>query len=281
MGASLGVPADRFVMVRPFKILAFEREIRQYLKLLEMKLKGSNGDSTDEIPSSLFANSPIVAESVGQEGVIADKETADHLRCLIEFFDQDLGEDLRVHRELRDGTARMVAFKDLWHLYRPGDIVIEDGAEFQAYRVINVRGGRPFLEASYQDGSSSQSEREVDDSHHAEGSDCINFIVDCIYIDFNGKEFGPVQEVVNIRPFDGQRVITKLFVFPIRFFGGIDKQNELIKRLEIRGQKFRELMDTTKVSHCVYRGLSLVDQFCDSRFREHVSHLLESNSHPG
>src|SRR5204863_3322524 len=127
----VGVPADRCVMLRPFKILAFEQQLRDYLKILERKLLSDNEENLDKTSfRSEVTNALDISDDGDHAREIVAKDTVDHLRCFIDFIDHELREDLEIHRGLRDGTAKMVAFKDLWHLYGPGDIVIEDGVEF-------------------------------------------------------------------------------------------------------------------------------------------------------
>jgi hypothetical protein len=63
-------------------------------------------------------------------------------------MDTDLRAIFELRRQLQDGDKdqRGIAYKNLWHLYKPGDIVISNPAVLpgpqQAYCVLHVTGGR-------------------------------------------------------------------------------------------------------------------------------------------
>ena len=53
--------------------------------------------------------------------------------------------DLKVLKHFEDGSANRLYFSDLWHIFRSGEEVITSQNLRQAYRVLHVSSGRPYL----------------------------------------------------------------------------------------------------------------------------------------
>lgn len=108
----------------------------------------------------------------------------------------------------------------------------------------------------------------------------LPFVLTCVYIDFNGDAVGPVMRQISISGFDESRSITNLPAYPIEYAdmfreGGTSDtrsgfeprrstQAGVRETLELRGKKFADFANKTKVAHREYRGLSL------GRVREQV-----------
>jgi hypothetical protein len=66
-------------------------------------------------------------------------------------MDTDLGAIFELRRQIQDGKTDYggIAHKDLWHLYKPGDIIVSNPALHpgpqQAYCVLHVTGGENAL----------------------------------------------------------------------------------------------------------------------------------------
>ncbi|KAI0468396.1 hypothetical protein F4859DRAFT_506015 [Xylaria cf. heliscus] len=176
-----------------------------------------------------------VVEKLGAEGKGEDeRETAEsilalfHLRCLMGYIESD--------------RCRRILFDDLWHLFKPGDEVI-DQTEKQVYRVIRVRiprhkGDEPWLRR-YR-GPSSEEEDE----------DGLPMTVHCAYIDFDGKQLGPVSLKFGIPPFEGLKDIKLLPIYPLRFAKDPNLRDTLIARSKM-------LLDIAKFKPMYYTGLTL------------------------
>jgi hypothetical protein len=61
------------------------------------------------------------------------------------------------------------------------------------------------------------------------------FELDCYYIDFTGEEFCVVTETFKIYPFEGERLINSLRLFPYRFLAN---HKERLRYYTLYGQKF-------------------------------------------
>jgi hypothetical protein len=126
-----------------------------------------------------------------------------HLRCLLEFFDTSVAAK---RSYLNSPQCRKIFYSDLWQLFRPGtEVVGADGK--QAYRVIGVKSAKHRIAPPW--------ERWYKPTPGA--SNNSDFSITCVYLDFDGSQIGPVKKVFNIGRFDGQREVTSLEVYPLRF----------------------------------------------------------------
>jgi len=269
-GETLSSSGDPIVMIRPFKFLVYyEEQIRQKFHELEARFgdqAGAAGDASVAAVSTT-TNPPNDADAVdlreigvrrastigleAQEEEEPDKPTSDeadvttsevayeHLRCLIEFMDTKIQPKLR---SLTSGACKTVSFNDIWYLFKPGDEVVDQSRK-QAYRVLEVSSVchkviPPWR--NYYDKSSAKSEETPVRLH-------------CVYVDFDGKALGPVSKIFEIPRFDGERAITSLEVYPLRF-AERDGSGAFRQKLLDRGRMF---LDVAGVKHMHYNGLTL------------------------
>lgn len=201
-------------------------------------------DNEDE--SSELTKSPVAME---------------HLKCLLSFIDTDI---LARQNYVNDSDGRKIHFSDLWHVFRPGTEVIGSDGK-QAYRVMHVTGARHSIArdwGNYFILPASETKRRKKKKKGA-------FSITCVYIDFNGKHVGPVRKVFDMKKFDGEREITSLEVYPVRFhpvsraaFSDSEWEETKTlpthernrKKLALRGTKFLEV---ASVKHMYYAGPTL------------------------
>ena len=199
------------------------------------------------------------------EDLVDSVEALKDLRCLVQFMDQDLKD---VDRYAKDDPPSRILFKDLWHLFKPGDHVYvqlqstptEDKASpntstnesndkryHVSWRVHSTWGGRPNLTAG--DGDETLVPKQKTNP----------FELRCYYIDFY-KSYFPSTHIWKIEPFLGEREVTSLEVYPWRYTRDSVKVKSLLKD---RGEKFRDL---TTFKYRFYKGSSLVCQPCGCFF---------------
>ncbi|KAK3690517.1 hypothetical protein B0T22DRAFT_463752 [Podospora appendiculata] len=178
------------------------------------------------------------------------REAMEELRCLIRFMDAiaPLMASIRTIPSQASNAAKpeivKVRFTDLWYLFHPGQDVLSRAklGSQEVWRVIQVTGGRSYLsipsDSSPTTGASVQKMRPL--------------ILDCYYIDFDGKAFGPVHRQFQITPFEESKDITTLEVFPIDYKPG---HLDFVARLNERGQEF---VKATKMSHKFFKGRTSV-----------------------
>ena len=215
-----------------------------------------------EVPSISPVNDPITRVSEpsntapDKSSPLADthyvctclKAARDHLQLLVNIIDSRLGSLLTLHNAIRDRAISKISFEHLWYLFQPGDVVVTSRKPHQAYRVIHVSGGRPLLTTVDITRSDEGAEARPAIGRHSQVSP---FNIDCMKFDFDGERFGPVQVIISILEYEGDRMITKLEVYPI---GYAEKEQELSKTLLDRGRRFAGYHN---FRHNRYEGLSL------------------------
>jgi SpoVK/Ycf46/Vps4 family AAA+-type ATPase len=237
------------VLLKPFKLLVqYNDDIRNLYKQLKKKFglipaDGLDASEDNQGPERRYRGD--VAKN--EEGnSLLDTYGTDQgykeLGCLIEFMD----DDLKGLKHFEDASVTKIPFSELWHIFRPGDEVITAQKPINAYRVLHVTGGRPYLsppEEKNDDSKSKKSYRLPEKSS--------DFVVNCYQVDFDGNKFGPVAHSFSIQKYDGLRDITTLLVYPLKF---AKNSSEIRETLSANGQTF---LDVSRGGHVQYRGLNL------------------------
>ncbi|OJD25473.1 hypothetical protein ACJ73_03157 [Blastomyces percursus] len=279
--------ASQNVFVRPFKYLvAYESDIRQCLKEAETaydqavfkleETKQENPTTNVRNSSNRAGNTENKPEQHNPAHVVKDddannvrsaaaqaKRERDELRCLVKFMDTDMHDIFEVKRRISDGDINEIAFEHLWLLFKPGDVVLNSSLEEnrncrQAYRILNISGGRAYFDSGYKAGfigimdyigdSDSENEEKCRDAIKCSGMDSTCFVIDAFYIDFDGTKLGARSKRFAIPPYKGARPIAGLVPFPLL----PGPESEQIQRTLIeRGRRFVELVPGT---HKKYSG---------------------------
>ncbi|THV50080.1 hypothetical protein BGAL_0166g00220 [Botrytis galanthina] len=248
------------LLFRPFRALTFhEEEIRARYTALNAKFGKKAAIIGDPEPKALSVavdtdGKPSSAIVEGRSNESAKKteaySTSDHspdldsldlnseaafenLSCLIEFIDHYIKDK---QKYLASSSCQKVVFSDIWHLFKPGDEVME-GKLPQAYRVISVNTKKHRVERSKWDNGFKRA---------------INYgpvTIHCVCIDYDGKLLGPVSKHFTIQKYEGEQNVTSLPVYPLRFRKEMNRE-ELIAR----GKLF---LETAGVKHMHFAGLTL------------------------
>lgn len=202
------------------------------------------------------------------------------LRCLISFMDRHLDP---VVARYRSNECEKVSFNDLWHLFKPGELIygplglsraatevsidingLSKVSSSQAvdrfqevWKVVSTAGGRAKLRAEQ---SSDDEDQMLLQKYDETGSELPSsrrlhpFIIVSYYVDFDGSTFLPASSQVNIDPFKGFKDITSLSIYPLRF---AKNQIELRSKWLARGKRFREYVTPR---HLYYEGRSITSR---------------------
>lgn len=197
--------------------------------------------------------------------------TLQHMLCLVNFMDIYVNPTVE---RLKDDSARKVAFRDLWYLFPPGENIFMPlkrlrGSTFRdamdatpetflrrynmLWRVTGSGGGRPNLNKSH---------------GHEDTLKPDPFKINCYYVDFDGKFFLPTVHTFALLPFVGEREITSLDFYPVRFMKG--GQEKLLDHTELGKETFRTI--ATGFTHFYYSGLTMVTQPCGCPLQEEPMH---------
>lgn len=269
------------VFLRPFKLFViYDQEIRDHLTGLQKALylrespqtphTGKDGDfrtSNENLPNTvrtgpgndlLEPQSPIAAVRVMDQDSLESGRCLKELLVLVKVFDTILKPTFDLRRCIENGSCREIAFQDLWHLFRLGDVIQSAGAGGyqQTYRIMNVCGGKPFL----------CNRKEVTGLDPIEGRDVPRFSVLCFFYATDGTDVGAVQKVFTIKWYDGAKAIASLPMYPIGF-SRITSETSVRQYFVDRGRRTMQLTQKTDVAqHKTYDGLTLT-----TGIREEVS----------
>ncbi|KAM0132142.1 hypothetical protein ACHAP3_006579 [Botrytis cinerea] len=249
------------LLFRPFKALIFyEEKIRAYHTVLNAKFGKKTEIVGDTEPKDLSiavgsAGQTLFTIIEGHSNESASKteveSTSDHsteadnlglgseaefneFNCLIEFMDHYIKDRKKY---LESSSCQKVVFSDIWHLFKPGDEVME-GKLPQAYRVISVNSKKHRFK---------RQSRWVSDAKVA--IDYGPVTVHCVCIDYDGKLLGPVSKHFTIQEYEGEQNVASLPVYPLRFYKEMNREV-----LVDRGKLF---LETAGVKHMHCTGLTL------------------------
>ncbi|KAF7930127.1 hypothetical protein EAE99_004320 [Botrytis elliptica] len=250
--ASMDYTDVGITILRPYKILLHcETKIRDRLAKLEENQSSKKDErktcSPQNDDETISASQTDILQpentqptSKQDDHILGEGEGVDNndirealqLRCVLNFIDTKIQPKLKL---LNGNTFQDISFNDLWHLYKPGDEVI-DQAERQAFRVIRVETPVHDSTRFYKDSDEQSSEK--------------SFQIYCVYIDFDGKFLGPVSVDFSISRYDGEKPIRSLPIFPFRFARQKIDRDQLIER-------GRMLLDITTVKSMYYMGMTV------------------------
>ncbi|KAF3807244.1 hypothetical protein GCG54_00008699 [Colletotrichum gloeosporioides] len=177
--------------------------------------------------------------------------------------EKHLGRFFKIQSQVADATLKSISYQNLWYLFKPGDIIIgrgEAGSHLgdtaEAYCVYCPTSSRPpqkvlafaWDAAFWQKHSVSPPDYLKDNVSQPDDFHLFSY-----HWQFNGSRFTPQQKLVVIKPFEGEKEITKLAYFPKQF---CKADNPILKYLIDKGETFRRL----RYGHGVYKGLNVQPQ---------------------
>lgn len=174
-----------------------------------------------------------------------------HLRRYVSFVDEHI-----MPLWKRAVTQRKVRFLDLWMSFQPGELLyVPPASEATQTPDSTAKAKRRNMYQSAWRLYSLVQDRIKDDTP----DDMVvnsNRALDlhCYYIDCNGTSYGPVIHTFEIRDFEGERDITSLEIYPMRFVKDVEKMKSNLRR---QGELFRSVM-TEK--HLCYDGWTLTHE---------------------
>ena len=174
-----------------------------------------------------------------------DEVTHHHLDVLKSTVMQFFGEDVRQEKARYRQPIPHATFKMLWLLYKPGTTVYTE-----------LDGGMQACVI-----------RSVEFSHKSTSKLKTPYCLSMWYMNFDGHRLGRCECTRYIGPFEGEREITSLRVYPCTF---LDMRDDGLTRktLEARGEKFYRFLSGAQVE---YHGESLGNPARRVRNRAKVS----------
>jgi hypothetical protein len=313
VGSSVG--PEPIVMIRPYKLLArHDDAVRQRLQEVETRYN----EVVQETPQQDCSTEDVQLNQLPtNDGVDGNQETSknsnsateseqhttsmdpgeykterDGLKCLVEFMDTYI---TPMRQRYRSGTSnpKKIPFRDLWYLYRPGDLVVTrksiDGnksreldaaagdqaptsqlpkkaSENKSKELDGVAGDQSTIQSTKKGPPAiwrvlavSRGRPDLEDLHGetnrswASPPKVNDFWVLCHAIAYDGSSFGPIRHTFDIASFDGLKDISTLDPCPVRY---VENYEEIETRLVERGKSF---MQYTRPAHRLYVGPTLAN----------------------
>jgi hypothetical protein len=221
------------VLLRPFKALfLFEQAIRDSVSNVETEVE--NAKTTGNVKGTVTG--------VGGPLAFEWKHLLSDLKLLIEVMDTALQPTYKLRQSIADATLEDIAYPDLWHLFRIGDIVTRGDASHQAFKVLGIAGGREPLTTKMR-------------LEEQQSPPIYGFAIDCMSVSYDGSFYVPRLHKFKISKFTGLKKIPALEVYPIHF----DPDASAIKN-QLMSNAARYISLTRRpYSHVMFRGRTVDD----------------------
>lgn len=164
---------------------------------------------------------------------------------------------------------------------RAGDIIYSP-KQLQAFQILRVQNGREIMNQPRERGQGKDA--VIDPFASLDRARTNPFTIDYFAIDFDGTEFGARLSHLDIEPYEGEKRVIDLELYPIAYgkserhtpTSGSDSASitpscgiTLREALIERGRKFKEYASASQSGHCEYRGMTI-----DSDPEMVLSHLF-------
>lgn len=210
----------------------------------------SSSNSDDDDAAATHGDSGPMEPDIAVSGDLVDSSTTlAHLGKFIEFIDKHITP--RWHRAA--GTSqRKFRFADLWMAFQPGELLYSPLSSDSAQNSDMVHGSGPKMYQTawrlYSLVLGSVRDDRLDDTQKVSKRDLD---VHAYYIDYDGTSYVPVRYTHVIKDYEGERDITSLDIYPLRFVKDAEKIKETLHQ---QGSWFRRVI-TEK--HLFYDGWTL------------------------
>ncbi|KAF2106644.1 hypothetical protein BDV96DRAFT_328093 [Lophiotrema nucula] len=242
------------VMLRPFKALIYHRG------LLHQQLTRYNGGRS---PGMSGPELPAKEPEISVPELDNPNEAMADLECLLKFLDECHTQISRRLQNNDQGSRPKVQYSDLWFLFKPGTIIVANHMAHTIWRVLQVTPGRPYLVNPINLGHSQDSSKEP--------ATYTPFTLDCYYIDYDGKKWGPYQHRFSIEPFDGVKEVDSLDIYPVDY---CEQGANTAASARKRGNLF---VEASKISHMYYKGRTVIDH-PNGQPIKNISHVVDIDS---
>ncbi|KAI0547033.1 hypothetical protein F4679DRAFT_555588 [Xylaria curta] len=260
---------------RPFMVLIyFHDRMKEALAELESKWADEERQQLEEKAVSKASKKD---EKASEDGVddnddsgdpadpIADSvEALRDMRCYVKFVNDEI---LPLTKRFDGTDRRSVHFDDLWLLFNVGDLVWASGAMASAapgsrtagmyqplWRVYTLNEPNDAFKYPKLDSAAKPQQPNEDNDDDEDSSTDNKFKIWAYYIDHDGVSYGAVKHGFTISRYSGEREITDLPCYPIRF----DKDSDThIAELTAQGKKFELYLER---NHLIHDGWTLISK---------------------
>lgn len=270
-----GQPHKPHTFLRPFKIfIHFRQEMEEeFLRLKAKFAQGALDESSEsgKLPSQTSQTN--VAEETNTKDLLLHTEQGtvkayEEMKCYMEFVETRILPKYRMFETLDAMKPVKVRYDDLWYLFRPGETVYKPcdakaKSDLGIAETLNPHSHEslPSLWRVYNIGPDTVRWQVDDLEVEGEGFLARDFKIKyngtklrVYYIDFDGKSYSGVSHIFTIEHYPGDKDITALPIYPLRF---AHDKDPTVQRLKERGQKFQSVVSQPHDPQS-YEGWTLV-----------------------
>ncbi|GAP90040.1 putative AAA family protein [Rosellinia necatrix] len=237
----------------PFNLfIHFQEKMEEELRALEAvfgddatSLQPANNTDTGTSQFEFLSNQEL-------QGMMRSRRAYADMKCYVDFVKARLIPRRNMFSDADNTRPSKVSYRDLAALFRVGDLVIEPGTsqaessikdkrssvvnvtESKLWRVCYISEDTPNWSVHNLDAPGSELQSRID-----VGDEATHLRL--YYIDFNGKQFSPVRGDASIEFFEGEKEITKLPVYPLKFH---KEHPNFLSGLQERGQRFKDIVSS-------------------------------------
>ncbi|EMD00860.1 hypothetical protein BAUCODRAFT_187048 [Baudoinia panamericana UAMH 10762] len=205
-------------MLAPFKQLIYhEKDLLDLLSTLERE-HATTGEATEPSAQGEGVSIESVPELTAEDLNPGSCKAMQDLRCLMGFYSSWIQPRWQY---LRSPKVCEVAFIDLGLLFQPGDVIYIPRQPQKVYRVFKVTNGRPKLRQLLSDGYDGGISKlgEGDEGSTAGTANPVEWSdleLDCYFLDYDGRDVGPVHFTWAAKAWSGFQAVEKLKALPFR-----------------------------------------------------------------
>ncbi|RAH76601.1 hypothetical protein BO86DRAFT_349097 [Aspergillus japonicus CBS 114.51] len=174
-----------------------------------------------------------------------------HMRCYVEFVDKEI---YPLFERFRGSAPQKVRFGDLWLLLKYNEMLYSppEGEESQSSSQPLSPKSKSMTQTAWK--LCGEWIPTPKDGHPNDlGEESQEYQAVCYHVDHDGESYGAVKHVFKIQYFEGERDITSLPVYPLRF---AKDSEQIFARLKAQGERFQSLINER---HLRYEGWTVIN----------------------
>ncbi|KAL7815031.1 hypothetical protein V8C44DRAFT_363437 [Trichoderma aethiopicum] len=300
------------VFKRPFRYLIhFHEQMKEALAELEESASSAEAKPADgqpaQAPNAGKDKERSDSDSLGIDSLFNDSDTLAEMRLYVKFMEEQvMPEYQRFQIEDMAIAPTKVRWDLLWYLFKPGDLVyvpnLNSGVRARmpgGWDGVFQRLQAEFGEGSMEPAPSMAPAKQNTRASHTDqmvwrvyrppfkqavldGCNCetcakmeSTWSISCYHIDYDGQNYCAVGRVIEIPLYEGEREITQLPCYPMRY---VKQKDEIMDRGRLYGTKFIEHIDPAK-RYSFYRGWTLIKTPLGQSVEDKNGRILTSPEH--
>ncbi|KAF3762779.1 hypothetical protein M406DRAFT_45563, partial [Cryphonectria parasitica EP155] len=251
--------------------------LKEYLKCHAIENEG-NGASTKTSPSeglqATGSDSPqdgaefvkdLDTESISIAHIAKLPGAVDQIECYIKFVE---GRILPFHNgfdQARVAPSTQVRYEDLWHVFRVGDLLYtpkKNVSQWQNHDIATAQSIWRIFDV-------------VIPGDKRPGLNAGLFTIECYYVDHDGTEFGAVTTTFDLKSYDGERHVSSLPFYPLRF---ASNSAQLMEHALSAGERFVTSINNPN-RYASYSGWTVIHNPLGTPALDDLGELIRTPEH--